>query len=145
MQFLYYLFLFIGSIILLLSTFAFVFPFGPETIEGLHTLAKWILYGFIIEFIIGLIRSNHKLYYCKKEWISLLAIAVSISIDSLTGFLGLVKLAKLAKLIKAMKGLKGMKAFKSLKAVKFIKTIKLGKKTKRKLVKQTDAENTNNY
>jgi len=127
----YYSLLFIGSIILLLSTFYFVLPFEPDTIELIHKLAKWVLYGFILEFTIGIIRAKDKLGYVKQEWISLTAILVSISLESFAGMLGVVKLAKLAKLVKAMKGIKAVKLFKAFKSVKVIKTVKLGKKTRK--------------
>ncbi|OEF97093.1 hypothetical protein [Desulfuribacillus alkaliarsenatis] len=128
MRALYYFFLFVGSIVLLISTFSFVLPIHPNQLAIIHTLARWILYGFVLEYLVGLLLAANKVYYAKKEWISLVAILISVSLESLAGFLGVVKLAKLAKLLKAMKGLK---AYKSLKVVKFIKTIKLGKKTRK--------------
>ena len=127
----YYSLLFIGSIILLLSTFYFILPLEPDTIALIHGMAKWVLYGFILEFTIGILRATDKWSYVKKEWISLTAILVSISFESLSGMLGVVKLAKLAKLVKAMKGIKAAKLFKVFKSVKIVKTVKLGKKTKK--------------
>ena len=130
MKILYYTMMFIGSIVLLLSTFSFVFPFEESTLESLHKLAKWVLYGFIAEFLYGLIRAPKKLEYTKQEWISLLAILVSLVADSLSGVVGAAKLTKMGLLLKS---LKGTKVFKMLKSVKIFKTLKLGKKVRKSI------------
>ncbi len=143
MKAIYYTLLFIGSIILLLSTFSFLLPWEATTIETLHQVAKWVFYCFILEFVVGLIRAQEKWEYVKKEWISTLAIVASISVESLSGFLGAVKLMKVASLLKSLKGIKAFKSFKAIKSVKILKSVKLGKKARKSIrqeIEEREAE-----
>ncbi|MFC4304366.1 ion transporter [Cohnella boryungensis] len=135
---------FILSLYLIIVTILSFTSISKEIKAPLDTIAYYILWFFVAELAVLFFLTRNIRTFLKEQWLSILAVATSISITqfveaiagigSLTG----LKALKGLKSLKALKSVKFMKLFKATKGAKVAKSYKIGKKAS-KAIKEADS------
>jgi len=130
----YLIFSFLLSVYLAVITVLGFTSLSKVLLHPWERAGHYILWFFVGELAVMLLLSRDVKKFWKEQWISVVAVAVSLSvtqwldvvagIGSLTG----LKALKGVKALKTLKSLKSAKVFKFAKGAKVAKSVKLGKK-----------------